>query len=71
MEALSNLHSSGEEVFKIIGQLMIKTDKKKTQEELLNKQKILELRINSIEKEENSLDKKISSLREELIKQKK
>lgn len=67
-ESLGSLESSGEEVFKIIGQMMIKSDKKKIKEELLNKQKLLELRIKSIEKEENSLAEKVSSLREELIK---
>ncbi|MFH1365710.1 MAG: prefoldin subunit [archaeon] len=71
IESLSSLQSSGEEVFKIIGQLMIRADKKKAQEELLNKQKLLELRIKSFEKEEDSLSKKIVTLREELIKQKK
>jgi prefoldin beta subunit len=71
MESLNSLQSSGEEVFKIIGQLMIKTNKKKVQEELANKQKFLELRVKSIEKEEDSLAKRVVSLREELISQKK
>jgi prefoldin beta subunit len=70
-ESLNSLQSSGEEVFKIIGQLMIKTDKKKIQEELANKQKLLELRTKSIEKEEDSISKRVISLREELISQKK
>jgi len=70
IESLNSLQSSGDEVFKIIGQLMIKTDKNKAQEELANKQKFLELRTKSIEKEENSLAKKVVSLREELISQK-
>ena len=67
IESRNSLQSSGEEVFKIIGQLMIKTEKKKIQEELTNKQKLLELRIKSIEKEEDSLSKRVVSLREELI----
>jgi len=37
--ALKELEKSGEEVFKIIGQLMIKTDKKDVKEELVNKKK--------------------------------
>jgi len=68
METISSLDSSGEEVFKIVGQLMIKTDKKKAQEDLLNKKKLLELRIKSIEKEEDFLIKKVNPLRQELIK---
>ena len=70
VESLNSLQSSGEEVFKIIGQLMIKTEKKKIQEELTNKQKLLELRTKSIEKEEDSLAKRVVSLREELISRK-
>ena len=69
IESLNSLQSSGDEVFKIIGQLMIKTEKKKIQEELANKQKFLELRMKSIEKEEDSLAKRVVSLREELINQ--
>jgi prefoldin beta subunit len=68
-ETIINLDASGEEVFKIVGQLMIKADKEKTKEELLDKQKLLELRIKSIEKEENILSKKLDSLRQELINQ--
>ena len=71
IESLNSLQSSGEEVFKIIGQLMIKTDKKKAQEELVNKQKFLELRTKSIEKEEESLAKRVVSLREGLLSQSK
>jgi prefoldin beta subunit len=70
-ETLEQLKSSGDEVFKIVGQIMIKTDKKKSQEELLNKQKLLELRIKSIEREEEALSKKVISLREEVINPKK
>lgn len=69
-EALEHLDSSGDEIFRLIGQIMIKTDKKKSQEELLNKKKLLELRIKSIEKEEDALSKRVFSLREELIKSK-
>jgi len=67
IETLNNLQSSGGDIFKIVGQLMIRTEKKKTQEELLNKQKLLELRIKSIEKEEDVLDKKVTALRQELV----
>lgn len=71
IESLNSLDSSGEEVFRLIGQIMIKTDKAEIKEELLNKQKFLELRIKSLEKEEESLSKKILSLREELLQSKK
>ena len=55
-------------IFKIIGQLMIKTDKSKIKEELLNKEKILDLRVKTIEKQEISLTEKLDVLREKVMK---
>ena len=66
--ALEEVESSTDEVFKIIGQLLIKTDKSKMKEELLNKKKMLELRLKTIEKQENSLTKQLNDIREGLIK---
>jgi len=56
-----------EEVFKIIGQLMIKSDKTKIKDELINKEKILELRVKSIENQENSLQERFEELKKELF----
>lgn len=58
---------SSEDVFKVIGQLMIKAEKEKVKEELLNKEKLLDLRIKSIEKQETSLVEKLDSLRKEVF----
>jgi prefoldin beta subunit len=65
--ALEEMKSSGEEVYKIIGQIMLKTDKKKLDEELINQQKILELRIKTLEKQEQELNNKIDSLRKDIF----
>lgn len=65
--ALKEIGNSGGEVFKIIGQLMIKTDKAKMKEELSNKEKIITLRIKSIEKQETPLAKKLEDLQKEII----
>lgn len=59
--------SKEEEVFKIIGQLMIKVEKQKSINELSEKKKIIELRLKSIEKQENSLSERIESIREEMM----
>jgi len=67
--AIKEIENSEGEIFKIIGQLMIKTDKQKTKEELLNKERILELRIRTIEKQEDSLMEKLENLRKEVTKQ--
>lgn len=66
--ALKEIENSGEEVFKIIGQLMIKTDKSKIKQELSNKEKILNLRTKTIEKQEISLTEQLDKFREEVIK---
>jgi len=68
--ALKEIENSGDEIFKMVGQLMIKSDKAKVKEELLNKERFLDIRLKSIEKQENSLTEKLEKLREEIIKQK-
>ena len=65
--ALSVIEKSGEDVFKIIGQLMIKTEKGKVREELENKKKLLDLRTKSIEKQETSLAEKLDELRKQVL----
>lgn len=66
--ALQAIKESGEEVFKIIGQLMIKTEKSKITEELENKKKMLELRTKTLDSQEGSLTERLEKLREELVK---
>ena len=56
-----------EDIFKMVGNLMIKADKKKIKEELSNKEKLLDMRIKSIEKQESSLTEKRNSLRKEVF----
>lgn len=67
--ALSELKDSGDEVFKIIGQLMIKTNKLKIKEELSNKEKILNLRIKSLEKQESIITEQLNKIRGEVMKE--
>lgn len=58
---------NSKEVFKMIGQLMVKTDITKVKEELENKEKLLNLRMKSIEKQEKPLSEKMDALRKELF----
>ncbi len=64
--ALNELKSSDGEAYRIIGGIMMKSDRKKLIAELEEKKKISELRINSIEKQEKLLDDRASSLRNEV-----
>ena len=66
--ALKEVEGSSDEVYKIVGQLMIKTEKEKMKEELSNKEKILDLRIKSLEKQESSFMEKLKELREKVMK---
>jgi prefoldin beta subunit len=66
--ALKEIEKADEEVFKIIGQLMIKTNKSDVKKDLLNKQKILDMRLKPLEKQESALSTKIEEIREELMK---
>ncbi|OGJ12606.1 hypothetical protein A3K62_01605 [Candidatus Pacearchaeota archaeon RBG_16_35_8] len=66
ISALKEIEKSGDEVFKIIGQLMIKTEKTKIKTELLEKEKILDLRIKSFEKQETYLREKLDKIRDEI-----
>lgn len=69
--ALEEINSSGEEIYKIIGHLMIKSDKKKIREELENKKRLLDLRVKNLEKQEKTSMEKIESIRQEIIEKEK
>ncbi|MDD5699712.1 MAG: prefoldin subunit [Candidatus Nanoarchaeia archaeon] len=60
--ALAEIEKSNE-IFRLIGELMIKTDKQKAKEELFSKEKILDMRIKSMEKQEDILSKRLDELR--------
>jgi len=64
--AMKELEKSGEEVFKIIGQMMIKSDKKSMISELANKEKLMDLRIRNFEKQEIAVSKKIEEIQKEI-----
>jgi prefoldin beta subunit len=65
--ASDELNSSSDEVYKIVGQLMIKTSKSRILSELKEKEKIISLKINSLEKQEKVLNEKIASIRESIL----
>ena len=65
--AKREIEKAGDGVFKIIGQLMIKSDKSKVKEELSNKERLLDLRIKSLEKQEATFLEKIDSLKKEIL----
>ncbi|MCX6742291.1 MAG: prefoldin subunit [Candidatus Pacearchaeota archaeon] len=68
ISALESLKDAKGDVFKIVGNLMFKSDKSTLQKDLERKKQLLELRIKSIEKQEDEMNKKFSRVREEVLK---
>jgi prefoldin beta subunit len=65
--ALEELKTSGNEVYKIVGQLMLKTSKEESEKDLKSKKEILELKSKNLEKQESGFKDKISRLRDEIL----
>lgn len=65
--ALGEIKNSKDDVFKIVGQLMIKTEKSKITDELSSKEKIIEMRLRKMEQQESVFMEKLEKLREEVI----
>jgi len=66
LEELNNLKT--DEVYKVVGSIMIKTNKDNQIKELKKKSDILELRLKSIEKQEEELKNKVLKARSEYLK---
>jgi prefoldin beta subunit len=64
--ALDELKKSSGEVYKIVGGLMIRSEKTALLSELTEKQRVLQLRISSMEKQEKILEQKAENSRKEL-----
>lgn len=67
--ALLEVSKTKDEIYKIVGQVMLKADKSEVEKELKEKNDILSLRLKSIEKQENSFQSKIEKLKEEVTKE--
>ncbi len=66
--ARAQIEKSGDEVFKIIGQLMIKSDPASIKQELSEKEKMIDLRLKSLEKQESTLAERLDKLQKEVMK---
>jgi prefoldin beta subunit len=63
--ALEEIKGTKDEVYKITGSRMLKTEKNKVLKELEERKKILELRLSTIEKQENAIESKAEQLKEQ------
>ena len=66
--ALEEITKTKEDVFKLVGNIMIKSNKENIEKELTQKKDLLKLRLKSIEKQEADITKKAEELRDEVMK---
>ena len=64
LNALEEVKKTSDSIYKILGSIMIKTDKQKISSELENKKKILELRLQTLERQEKLLESKAKEIQE-------
>ena len=65
--AVGELSESDEEVYKIVSGIMIKSTKEKLGADLKEKKKMLDSKLEAIEKQEKLLEKRASELKDEVI----
>ncbi|MFA7708202.1 MAG: prefoldin subunit beta [Candidatus Pacearchaeota archaeon] len=66
--ALAEIAKSDGEVYKLVGQIMVKSDKTKIESELKRKQELLSLRLKTFDKQESELTEQSEELRKEVMK---
>lgn len=65
--ALEEIKKSGEEIYKLIGQIMIRSKKEDIEKDLKENEKLLSIRIKSANEQEKKLSKISSELREKVL----
>ncbi|MFH1823378.1 MAG: prefoldin subunit beta [archaeon] len=66
LNELNNVKKS-EDVFKMVGSLMFKSDKETLTKDLTKKQDLLNLRMKAIEKQEDDLKKRLLETRKKIV----
>ncbi len=65
--ALKEIDTSGDEAYKVIGQLMLKSNKEDLKKEMQNKEQLLKKRADSLDKQEQEFSEKLEKIRDEVI----
>ena len=65
--ALIEVKNSKEDVYKIVGNLMIKSNRIQIQKELEAKKKLFETRLKALDTQEENFSEKLTSIREEIM----
>lgn len=66
MNALTEIKNTKDNVYKMVGSIIVAVDKNKTVSELEEKKKLLELRNSSIEKQEKAIESRANELQNEI-----
>ena len=66
--ALEEVKDTKDDVYRLVGQIMIKSSKKEIEKDLGHKKELLDLRMKSIDKQEEKLKKDIEEIRSEVLK---
>ncbi len=66
--ALEELKNSKDDVYKLVGQIMIKSKKDDVEKDLGNKKNVIDLRVKAIEKQEDLIKEQLTKRRDEIIK---
>jgi len=66
--ALEELKNSKDDVYKLVGQIMIKSKKDDVEKDLGNKKNVIDLRVKAIEKQEELIKEQLTKRRDEIIK---
>ncbi len=65
--ALEELSKTSQEVFKIVGNILIKSDKDSLMKELKHKKELLDLRLKSLNSQEKEISEQSEKLREKVL----
>lgn len=65
--ALKEIENSKDDIFKLVGNIMVKADKLEVEKELKHRKELILLRLRSIEKQESELEEKTEELKEEIM----
>ena len=66
--SLEELKKSKEKVYKIVGSIMVLSDKNDVEKYLNSKKEIIDLRIKNLEKQEDKFKEKINQIQQEVLK---
>ena len=69
--AIKELKNSKEDAYKVIGSIMVKTERDKLIKELDSKKEMVEIRLKSMDKQEKEIMEHASKMQQEIIKESK